>query len=574
MEVSLGELRLIKRVLYFAPQPEALATLLGEFERLTPAAVELEASPPVVTVEGVAAQMFACSTAESALARLGSEYFNLVLVDFRGPTGPMRGLGFLDALERETELETRFAFHRIVALVPAGPLEAVDRLIAELGSRGVGRIIRESEPGAVPVERLASALVELVTSKHEGGRALCISGGGIAGLYYEMAVLKCLDDCCSGNAVNSFDMYFGISAGAVISGLLAVGFSVDEVMASIAGHPGGRLPPMDLNVLRLRHLNWRDLLRRLRATGGDLLRWVPRFVKGESRLSLASVFFDYFDVLGPLFRTDAYEEMLRDIMQLPGATNDFRELSRRLFLGATDQDTRKHVLFGAEGQDGLPISRAIQASMSLNPAFASTLIGGRYYEDGAVTHTSNFVEAIRRGADLLFVLDPLVPYLSREPGYASRRGVLYNVDQDIRSMSFSRFSNTRQWVLRQHPEVSLYTFLPGNELRYELSSNPLDHRHFLRIWRGAYVSTLQRVLLLQHRLRGDLRRHGIELRTSRAEAVAARLKVSETPTFADFFPDRRVVLRQPTLAREPRSSGEWFDQSLNGKIVELSGGAA
>jgi NTE family protein len=569
-----GELRLIKRVLYFSPQPEALGDLLADFEALTAATVEAEAAPAVVTFDGVAAQLFPCASVNAALSRLHTEYFNLLLIDLRGPAGPLHGLTFLDALERETDLETRFAFHRIVVIVPRAPTEAVDHLIAELGSRGVGRVLRESDAGAAPVERLIGALADLVTSSHEGARALCISGGGIAGLYYELGVLKCLDDCCSGHTVNTFDMYYGISAGAVVSALLAVGFSVDEVMASIAGHGSGRLPPLDLNVLRWRHLNWRDFVQRVGRTAGRLLRWLPRLALGRSGLSLQALFFDYGDLLGPLFRTDAFEEMMRGVLLLPGATNDFRDLPRRLFLGATDQDTRKHVLFGSEGHDALPISRAVQASMSLNPAFASTRIGGRYYEDGAVTHTSNFVEAIRRGADLLWVLDPLVPYVSKEPGYAASRGILYNVDQDIRSMSFSRFANTRQWVLRQHPEVSLYTFLPGNELRYELSSNPLDHRHYLRIWRGAYVSTLQRVLLLQHRLRGDLRRHGIELRTGRAEAVAAHLKITEAPTLADFFPERRIVLRQPPLACQPRSSSDWFHQSLGGKVIELSGGAA
>ncbi len=46
----------------------------------------------------------------------------------------------------------------------------------------------------------------------------------------------------------------------------------------------------------------------------------------------------------------------------PSHGNDFRTLPSRLFIGATDQDRREHVLFGGEGFDDVPISRAVQAS--------------------------------------------------------------------------------------------------------------------------------------------------------------------------------------------------------------------
>ena len=44
----------------------------------------------------------------------------------------------------------------------------------------------------------------------------------------------------------------------------------------------------------------------------------------------------------------------------------------------------------------------------------------------------------------------------------------------------------------------MYTFLPANRLRKVLSVNPMDHRPYLSIWRGAYLSTLQRIHLLRH----------------------------------------------------------------------------
>jgi hypothetical protein len=187
--------------------------------------------------------------------------------------------------------------------------------------------------------------------------------------------------------------------------------------------------------------------------------------------------------------------------------------------------------------------------MSINPVFAPTLIDGRYFEDGAVTRTSNFVEAIERGCDLIIALDPLVPFVSKQAGGARARGVFWNADQDIRTVSFTRYETTRNWVLRRHPEVSLYTFLPANHLRQVMSVNPMDHRPYLEIWRGAYLSTLKRIHALDYRMRGDLAAHGIPFDTARADEVAARLRHQPTTTFADFFPDGKVDLRVPAPKR-------------------------
>ena len=207
------------------------------------------------------------------------------------------------------------------------------------------------------------------------------------------------------------------------------------------------------------------------------------------------------------------------------------------------------MLFGEPPFEHVPVSCAIQASMSINPVFAPTLIDGRYFEDGAVTRTSNFVEAIELGCDLIIALDPLVPFVSKQAGDARERGVFWNADQDIRTVSFTRYETTRNWVLRRHPEVSLYTFLPANRLRQVMSVNPMDHRPYLEIWRGAYLSTLKRIHALGYRMGGDLGVHGIAFDTARADEVAARLRHQPTTTFADFFPDGKVDLRVPAPTR-------------------------
>lgn len=579
-----------KRVLYFAPTRGHSDSLFGSLASVPGVGRSREEGAPALRIGDTSFRFVLRQDPVEAHEALHHGYFNLVLLDLRGSVGPAsrleehfeRCLRLLDLMDAEPDIELRYGFHRILALISGPDSARVDELIRQLGARGVGRVLRDPTvchldrrcahlPTAGELGRLlADEMVRMTTGRKVGRRALCASGGGITGLYFEMGALKCLADCLPPGALNAFDAYFGISAGAVLTGILANGYSMDEFMASIAGQPAGRIPSVDLSLLKVSHVSlaglrvpFENAFRGLVATIGDVLRL-------RSSPSLSSLVLDYSDLLAAPFTATGYEQMLRFLFTRPGATNDFRKLPRPLYVGATDQDAREHVLFGEPGLDDVPVSRAIQASLSINPAFGSTKIGDRYYVDGAVTRTSNFTEAIRKGADLVFVLDPLVPYVSKAAaGFANRRGLLYNADQDIRTVSFTRFEAARTWVARQRPDVSIYAFLPANRLRKVLSVNPMDHRPHLPIWRGAYLSTLQRIHLLRHKMCGDLAAHGLVLDTSRADAVAARLEAATRVTFADFFPDGKVeVARGMKPARALRLAGVPPDEEVVCRAAE------
>ncbi len=550
-----------KRILYFAPSRAHSDSLLGVLGSVPGAVRSRENGGTAFRLEDITLRFVLRQDAVEAHEALHHGYYNAVVLDLRTMSGRSTRLGehfertmrLLDLMDAEPDVELRYGFHRILALISGRDSAQVDELIRRLGGRGIGHVLRDPSvcyldsscsrlPAPADFGRLVfDELVRMTTAGRKGSRALCASGGGITGLYFEMGALKCLADCLPPGALNAFDMYFGISAGAVLSGILANGYSMDEFMAGIAGHPCERVPNVDLSLLKVAHINLASLAMPFENALRGFAKTLADVVRGKANPSFSSLFLDYSDLLTAPFQADGYEAMLRFLFTQPGATNDFRKLHRRLYIGATDQDAREHVLFGEPGFDNVPVSQAIQASLSINPAFSATKIGERYYVDGAVTRTSDFTEAIRKGADLIFVLDPLVPYVSKgSAGFASRRGLLYNADQDIRTVSFTRFETTRHWVLRQRPDVSMYTFLPANRLRKVLSVNPMDHRPYLAIWRGAYLSTLQRVHLLRHRMCGDLATHGLALDTSRAEAVAARLEAAPSVSFADFFPDGKV----------------------------------
>ena len=560
-----------KTALYFAPSPAHVSRFLATLRELEDCTVR--PVPGGVVFESPSARIHfeIHHSPARAHAALRHRFFNLVLLDVRGAGHPAarlqpdfkKTLRFLDLMDEEHDVERRYGFHRILAMVSGSDSPEVDRMITTLGGRGVGHVLRDTSTcpldGECPklpraakfCRQVLDELIRMAGSRKAGRVALCASGGGITGIYFEMGALKCLDDCLPAGALNSLDMYFGISAGSVVTGILANGFTIDEFMASIAGTPRRRVPPVSLSLLRLSHLNFRTLTspleRLVKAVGSSFVD----LLKGKSPVTFETLFLEYNNLLTAPFQGDGFEKILRRLFTASGSTNDFRRLRRRLYIGTTDQDTREHVLFGEAPFDDVPISKAIQASISINPAFTATKIGDRYYMDGAVTRTSNFVEAIRKGATLIFAIDPFVPYVSKTPGFGLDRGVLFNADQDIRTLSFTRFEKNRSWVLRRHPEVSQYTFLPANRLRKVMSVNPMDHRPYFQIWKGAYLSTLQRIRLLKHRLAGDLAAHGLTLDTARAEAVARHLESVESPVLSDFFPKGKLTIRR----RAPKAEG-------------------
>jgi NTE family protein len=546
-----------RRVLCCVPSPDQLDGLVRALEPHVDGEVVGQQGALRLSYAGTELELTPAFTIEAALGVLERDYVNLLLVDLRslgatrdGARDRDRLWRLLAALDDVEDPEARYGFHRILVLLNGAHDAATDRLLVDLGGYGVRHTLNEQsrEAGAEPFgRRLLDEALRLTGARKETVTALCAAGGGITAIYYELAALKCLDDCLS-KGVHGFDMYFGISAGAVVTSIIACGYAPEEFMAAIAGVPGGRIAPVSLSLLKLGHLNTEDILRRLeiglrKVVGAASVALRERKLPGADAAFLAGT-----SLVGAPFRSDDYELMLRSILTAPNASNDFRELPRKLFIGTSNQDTRRHQLFGSEGWDHVPVSRAVQASLSLNPAFSAVEIDGQYFEDGAVTRTSNFLEAVRRGADVVLVLDPFVPYQSSEPGFANERGMLFNIDQDVRSLSFTRYESARNGMLRRHPEVSAYTFLPDNPLRKLLSINPMDHRPYLEIWRRGYLATARHLDKIGHRLSGDLAASGIALDTSKVAVITRQLEAASPLRFEDFFVDGAIELRTPPLA--------------------------
>jgi hypothetical protein len=247
----------------------------------------------------------------------------------------VREFRLLKALDHAEDVEQRYGFHRIVVLVSGPDASRLDDLIVELGAVGVRYVLRQDFHEDVPAwstdevfaERVLRCAVELTSSRRIGKTAICASGGGITGIYYEMGVLKCLDDCLTNCGVNDFDMMFGISAGAVVTSLLSVGYTPDELIAGIAGVPGGRVPPLSLSLLRLSHFNHADMRWRMTSAAKTGLRAFWDTLRGRGGDTAEKLFLEYTSLVGAPFHSSEFEVILRRILQMSGSTESCRSSS-------------------------------------------------------------------------------------------------------------------------------------------------------------------------------------------------------------------------------------------------------
>jgi len=517
-----------KTALYFAPLRETFTNLCDAIGRQEWLNIDADDSACCWRGNNLTMRLDVATSVGDAVELLRGHYYNAIFVDCRHlpdrmDDAPMQEAAlqeFLAAVGTEGDRERRYPFRRIAVLVGDSNRERVDQLIFHLGQKHIGACLRDrslndnlrgdEERGARDrlVEQLWQFCSATLVERPRGKKAICAAGGGITGIYYELGVLKCLNDAFRGMDVRDFDLYFGISAGAFVTSFIANNFHIDDLIANI-----GEIRTDWPHKLKLHwgHLNLSEVPRRFGIVQKNMFKQLREMARGNRTLPVTSWVDSHVLPFGPMFNNKALERALREQFSRAKHTNDFRKLARKLYIGVSDQDRREHVLLGSEGYEDVPISLAVQASASIHPFFPAVQIQGRYYTDGAITRTSNLSAAIRRGADLIFVIDPFVPLISEEAGFNSRHGNLWVLQQDIKTLAYTRFHQVSEEILRQNPHVSCYTFVPSNRMRELMAQNPLAAENFHPIVLEAYASTYRRLSQLEYKISGELQSHGIDL---------------------------------------------------------------
>ena len=250
-----------------------------------------------------------------------------------------------------------------------------------------------------------------------------LGGGGFTGGVYEVGALQALDLLAVNSTVNQFDIYVGTSAGAFIAALCANGVTPDEMMRVVTRR--GPPPFRDIDLDDLLRLNLTELVRKgalLPLRAASLAR---QLFAQRGAVSLMDLVLELAEGLpSGVYTGDGIDSYMRKVLGEPGRSNDFRELRRELYLTATDLDTCERIVFGADGFKDVPISTAVRASGALPMVYAPVQVGDRELVDGGLVSTSNLDIAVREGAKLIVVINPLVPFVNDFAGTVrTMRGV-------------------------------------------------------------------------------------------------------------------------------------------------------
>ena len=369
---------------------------------------------------------------------------------------------------------------------------------------------------------------------------LALAGGGPLGAIYEIGALCALQECLDGLSFNRLHHYIGVSAGGFIAAGLANGMTPRELCAAFIESdsttaevfdPAGLLAPA-----------YGEFLRRAIMLPGLAASALWRLtVGGKSLLNAA-------EALGPalptgLFSNDAIDTQLSELFSKPGRTNDFRQLPTRLTLVATNLDSGDAAPFGRPGWDHVPISKAVQASAALPGLFPPVEIDNHYFVDGALKKTMHAAVALDEGIDLMFCLNPLVPFdATRAPELANelahtpaplgrarrvmQRGLPRNrqsiprivdgglpavLSQTFRAMIHSRLELGMKHYERAYPNTDIVLLEPDHRDTEMFLANTFSYSQRRQMAEHAYQQTRHMLRSRATTLSAKLTRHGVSL---------------------------------------------------------------
>jgi predicted acylesterase/phospholipase RssA len=342
--------------------------------------------------------------------------------------------------------------------------------------------------------------------------ALALAGGGPLGAFYELGALHALGEAVQGLDLTELDVYTGVSSGALLAAALANGFDTTSMAAAFIEEQAAEIPFSPAILLQPAVGEYGKRVRRLPAA---LTRAAQHYLREPLSGAWSAAVGSIGRMLpAAVFDNQPLEEYLRALFRLPGHTDDFRKLKSRLYVVATDLNTTASVHFGGPGADHVPISRAVLASTALPSLYAPVRIGGRYYVDGALVRTMNASLALEEGCNLLFCVNPLVPFdatRSRTHANIAEHGLPTLLSQTFRSLIYSRMAVGRASYRTRFPHADQLLLEPDRHDEQLFFANVFRYAGRRQLAEHAYQCTRRDLLAQAPALRRLLARHGLGL---------------------------------------------------------------
>jgi predicted acylesterase/phospholipase RssA len=336
--------------------------------------------------------------------------------------------------------------------------------------------------------------------------ALVLCGGGITGGMYEIGALAALDDFfappveANGDrrySVNDFDVYVGTSAGAFLATVLASGMPIKRLFRGILDDDRAILPANRSDIFRF---DVRQGLGILRDLTGVLLSRAARVARRQF-VNPVELLGDLLDVLpAGIFSLRHYEKYMERFFRHHGLPLRFSEVRRELYVTANDLDSGHRAIFGHGVLKEAPLATAICASSAIPLFFEPVRYAGRDFIDGAVGKTAHADIALARGADLIVVINPLVPYRNNPDRedlptplvgakHIRDKGLLAVYGQSGKMSTRTKLAQEVRRYRASSPQSTFFVIEPGEDEGDMFLDNPMSWDSRRRMIRYGYEST-------------------------------------------------------------------------------------
>ena len=374
-------------------------------------------------------------------------------------------------------------------------------------------------------------------SRHRLGLAL--AGGGPLGSIYEIGALCALQEALPGVDFTACDVYVGVSAGAFIAAGLANGFAPRELCSKFIESDTNDDPFEPDILLRPAVQEYARRFSRLpQLAFGAFAAWFDKPGEPYSTRGFFEAFQGMMRALpNGVFDNATIAAYLARMFDRPGRTDDFRKLTRKLYIVATDLDTAEAVTFGGPGYDDVPISEAVKASSALPGLYPPARIGDRDFVDGALRKTLHASVALKAGAKLLFCINPLTPFDARlakkNAGTHCARiadeGLVTVMSQTFRALIQSRMRVGMERYAHQYPDADILLFEPARDDALIFFANVFSYSDRRRLAEHAWRHTRAELRRRADELGPVLARHGLALDIDALGDPDRRLLGSGTP---------------------------------------------
>lgn len=350
--------------------------------------------------------------------------------------------------------------------------------------------------------------------------AFIFCGGGVTGFVYELGALLATEQLLGEDfTCNDFDIFIGISAGASLATLIALGVPPSEVYSSIVHEKSHFFNPEKDNIFEFS-------LKGPKHSAFQFGKLISLFYKK----ALKGKGFKFFKTPGlfsemmpdGLFNMDAYIDYWNNFLKKQKFPKKVDGVKKELYIIATHLDTAKRTVFGRGYQEGVDLAQAIAASSAI-PAFLEPVrIKGEDYIDGTSADVAPIDLAIKRGAKLIIIYNPMVPINNDTkkvciPSFLGKcahvreKGLIKIFDQALRAQIHDRLHVRLQKARLAHPDVDLLLVEPRTTETPLFLYSPMSYQVRKEFLKLGIESATKLAMANQKRLKSAFKKNSLPL---------------------------------------------------------------